>query len=829
MTELEIDQSHLPRVQEVCQCFAVLEDGALAHNLQEQEIEQYYSSNVQKSQLVQRDTRIARRLQDEEEERSRRQQDTRHIEEQDSEYARAIQEELQRRAEEALRREEEDEEIAKRLQQEEELEIRTQRLDSICQRDEDGFPSNEERSSPTAPPAQDSTIEGEGEREGEACEPPASRGDRPSSPTESDGESEELRGSLTEPQRSGASHHAAPRVGTGQAGTMRLIKNFLSDSDTTGDSPEDEELPQSPSPPRPQPQRPQNRFDTAPCPRHGHSRAQGERPCTLHASFRVGETDRGEGGGSRQRRDPVYQGERDRMSGGQHRENDGRHSNGYHRGVRDEDRGVTHHRRGDLGVQGRASSWSHRESRVSRHVHFKDEGWHSNSYHGHVGFADRGVAARHVYHGDYREGRSSSSRAYHTDDRREGDRRHHHDEFIHRDVATRRSYHRDSRERRPSWDGGGRVDSRDERGYSHSRWSQERGSEHRVREDRVYYRGHCGGSSEEDGGYHRDAGEWEGRGCHSSHRAPRQSEEGAGEHRQEGQRDRGSGPGDRRVRRAASERWHRYEESSSEEDAGSREDRRRRGHSQRRHSRTASSASPRRPGAGPCRAGASLELGALEQVLLDEELARRLQEEEELLLRKSPQSTPTPQNPDPEGDFIAAQVAQDEEIARFMQRQEMKTQRRSRDLEGQESQHEYRDPGDPSERRSVQERKTEAPPAQRERLDSEGLPSPGEDGSPERHTSPAPPLTPPGTALQQPPIRNIAEELDPTFKGKRQESSASGHTLSASAHYQPSPAPRFFDYLEDRSEPTFIPPTKRQSDKAGRPKTKDKKESCKQQ
>ncbi|XP_066546604.1 coiled-coil domain-containing protein 50 isoform X2 [Amia ocellicauda] len=377
MTELEIDQSHLPRVQEVCQCFAVLEDGALAHNLQEQEIEQYYSSNVQKSQLVQRDTRIARRLQDEEEERSRRQQDTRHIEEQDSEYARAIQEELQRRAEEALRREEEDEEIAKRLQQEEELEIRTQRLDSICQRDEDGFPSNE--------------------------------------------------------------------------------------------------------------------------------------------------------------------------------------------------------------------------------------------------------------------------------------------------------------------------------------------------------------------------------------------------------------------------------------------------------------------GAGPCRAGASLELGALEQVLLDEELARRLQEEEELLLRKSPQSTPTPQNPDPEGDFIAAQVAQDEEIARFMQRQEMKTQRRSRDLEGQESQHEYRDPGDPSERRSVQERKTEAPPAQRERLDSEGLPSPGEDGSPERHTSPAPPLTPPGTALQQPPIRNIAEELDPTFKGKRQESSASGHTLSASAHYQPSPAPRFFDYLEDRSEPTFIPPTKRQSDKAGRPKTKDKKESCKQQ
>ncbi|RXM95214.1 Coiled-coil domain-containing protein 50 [Acipenser ruthenus] len=71
MTELEIDQSHLPRVQEVCQGFAVLEDGALAHNLQEQEIEQYYASNVQKNQLVQRDVRIAKRLQDEEDQRRR--------------------------------------------------------------------------------------------------------------------------------------------------------------------------------------------------------------------------------------------------------------------------------------------------------------------------------------------------------------------------------------------------------------------------------------------------------------------------------------------------------------------------------------------------------------------------------------------------------------------------------------------------------------------------------------------------------------------------------------------------------------------------------------
>lgn len=36
----------------------------------------------------------------------------------------------------------------------------------------------------------------------------------------------------------------------------------------------------------------------------------------------------------------------------------------------------------------------------------------------------------------------------------------------------------------------------------------------------------------------------------------------------------------------------------------------------------------------------------------------------------------------------------------------------------------------------------------------------------------------------------------------------------------------FYDYLP---EPAFIPPTKRQSDKSGRPKAKEKKENCKQQ
>ncbi|KAK2825432.1 hypothetical protein Q7C36_019359 [Tachysurus vachellii] len=126
MAELEVDQTNLPRVQEVSQYFSVLEDGALAHNLQEQEIEQFYSSNVQRNQLVQKDIRVAKRLQNEEQHRAQmlREQATRQLEEQDSEYARRIQEEIQHAAEEQRKREEEDEEIAKQIQEEEELYVR---------------------------------------------------------------------------------------------------------------------------------------------------------------------------------------------------------------------------------------------------------------------------------------------------------------------------------------------------------------------------------------------------------------------------------------------------------------------------------------------------------------------------------------------------------------------------------------------------------------------------------------------------------------------------------------------------------------------------------
>ncbi|KAM9443521.1 uncharacterized protein ccdc50b [Clarias gariepinus] len=141
MSQVRIDKSHLPQVYDVCQCFSVLEDGALAHSLQEQEIEQFYSSNMQKNQAVQNDVRLARRLQDnEEEERVRLTHQLQQLEEEDCEYARVIQEELRRSDEEAQRREEGDEEMAKRLQEEEELKIRQERTTAGEPQDEADSP-----------------------------------------------------------------------------------------------------------------------------------------------------------------------------------------------------------------------------------------------------------------------------------------------------------------------------------------------------------------------------------------------------------------------------------------------------------------------------------------------------------------------------------------------------------------------------------------------------------------------------------------------------------------------------------------------------------------
>lgn len=214
----------------------------------------------------------------------------------------------------------------------------------------------------------------------------------------------------------------------------------------------------------------------------------------------------------------------------------------------------------------------------------------------------------------------------------------------------------------------------------------------------------------------------------------------------------------------------------------------------------------------------SLDLGELQQVLQDEELARKLQEEEEKQLRRvrDLKNSQSLRSSYPDRDFRVAQVAQDEEIARFMQKQEIKSKRRSRELEGPVSWREHR------AMISHHDRRTRERPVHRERLDSEGLPSPTEDCSPENQ-----PPSPISTIAPAPHIRNIAEELDPTFQARMQgpDSLRGGQTGSTC---QPLPVSQsgLHGLLE---EPTFIPPTKRQTDKSGRPKAKDKKENCKQQ
>ncbi|XP_056130225.1 coiled-coil domain-containing protein 187 isoform X5 [Lampris incognitus] len=189
---------------------------------------------------------------------------------------------------------------------------------------------------------------------------------------------------------------------------------------------------------------------------------------------------------------------------------------------------------------------------------------------------------------------------------------------------------------------------------------------------------------------------------------------------------------------------------------------------------------------------ACLDLGDLHQVLEDEELARRLQEEEDQLLRR--------------------------EIARFMQKQEIKSKRRSRELEGPASWREHREMMEHHRAgRHTTERRV-----QRERLDSEGLPSPIEDYSAENQ-----PPSPVSTLPQTQQIRNVAEELDPTFKVKRQDKESLREGLTGPACQSlPVGQSGLRDLLE---EPAFIPPTKRQSDKSGRSKPKEKKENCKQQ
>ncbi|XP_058846405.1 coiled-coil domain-containing protein 50-like isoform X2 [Acipenser ruthenus] len=121
MADLSIDQKKLPGVKEVCRDFAVLEDHTLAHNLQEQEIENHLASNIQKSRLVQYDLQVAKRMQDEEDKRARmrNQRRQRDIVHSDNEIAQEIQEQLVKQALDKRKQEEKDEAIARRLHEKE--------------------------------------------------------------------------------------------------------------------------------------------------------------------------------------------------------------------------------------------------------------------------------------------------------------------------------------------------------------------------------------------------------------------------------------------------------------------------------------------------------------------------------------------------------------------------------------------------------------------------------------------------------------------------------------------------------------------------------------
>ncbi|OCT80678.1 hypothetical protein XELAEV_18027492mg [Xenopus laevis] len=122
MTEINIDQSKLPGVKEVCRDFAVLEDHTLAHNLQEQEIEHHLATNIQRNRLVKNDLQVAKQLQEEEELRAQARKKNHHneLEVLDSEIAQEIQDRLVIEAKLRRQQEEKDEDIARLLQEKEE-------------------------------------------------------------------------------------------------------------------------------------------------------------------------------------------------------------------------------------------------------------------------------------------------------------------------------------------------------------------------------------------------------------------------------------------------------------------------------------------------------------------------------------------------------------------------------------------------------------------------------------------------------------------------------------------------------------------------------------
>ncbi|XP_062871522.1 coiled-coil domain-containing protein 187 isoform X1 [Trichomycterus rosablanca] len=317
----------------------------------------------------------------------------------------------------------------------------------------------------------------------------------------------------------------------------------------------------------------------------------------------------------------------------------------------------------------------------------------------------------------------------------------------------------------------------------------------------------------------RERGGWEGHSC----RVQRESRESAHSCRDEWRRE---GRESRQYRGEHGRRHGRRqgypEERSSSEDEEEERERvwRREERQDPRPSNCSLSVSGKgnSPKAGIVRDRTCLDLGELEQVLRDEELAHRLQELEEKIHRQNSSLATPSQTQYPAGDFRVAQVAQDEEIARFIQKEELEAQMRSGQLEHCGPVRGYREMSHVYDHNGVYDRQM-----QRERLDSEGFVSPGYESSPERQPSSHTTI-----AVQpQQHTRNVVEDLDPTFP--RNDSGPAEQDTGGTLQMQST------SQTASNLEPAFVTPTKRHLPKSLRIKSKEKKEStkrkgsCKQQ
>ncbi|XP_054616787.1 coiled-coil domain-containing protein 187 isoform X2 [Dunckerocampus dactyliophorus] len=772
MAEVQIDQSSLPRVQEVCQSFAVLEDGVLAHNLQEQEIEQYYTTNIQKNQLVQNDIRVAKQLQDEEEVQQAQQsallrQESRQLEEQDFEYARLIQEEIKRTSEEAWRREHDDEEMARRMQEEEEQRMRRTR------EQEEYF---EGSSSGSAPPSPNQfTLHQRCQREAQYS-PTTTRWQYSNTSNRPD----YCRPPVYYPGRVTDHNTITSWSDEGHTNSHAALRRALEETQMHADCEDSVYLEQLPN----------KRHNTAPLYRRSSLRLPQERdyrtlytPSSITEEFHCCDKYY-ENDDKDKRRARDWEQERSyRLENGAWTMYS--HPNGGSRSVAVGERPCRRSESVRLHDSTRQSSrdssrtWTYRDN-PDKHVHFAADIRSSNKHQdtnmevwemlGHV-LKERGVPVRLGGSGaPLKIGpQSRDSQALHSGQVSYGDSQPHQTPFQ-RAASARHSFHGDIRERR-------RLShreniERDNRGSDYSHYGElcEIGSRDSSLSNR----------------------EMRGNRCWKEHRSPDYEYESR------------SSANNGMVRRTAGRHWHNtIERFNSKEEME-------RGVEQPLGRALGSSwARSRSMAAGtsltPKKEQTSFNMGALQQVLQDEELARKLQEEESQLFAR------TPRRYYPQGDFRVAQVAQDEEIAHYMQNQEVKSNRRSRELEGPASWREHRAMMSHHDRRTARERQVH-----RERLDSEGLPSPTEDCPPENQ-----PSSIISTLPQSQQLRNIAEELDPTFQARSQGADIlqMGQTGPIS---QSLPTNSLHDFPE---EPTFIPPTKRPAEKPGRAKPKEKKEN----